>query len=64
MILSASKQIDGADLADNERFESGLNHLIKLIEDEKKNLNEKVYAYRRYGEIAYTTLYKDLKYLK
>jgi hypothetical protein len=47
----------------DEIFELGLNQLIQRIETEKRARNKKVYESRRYGEIAFSTLYKDFKYL-
>lgn len=65
MIYSSCKLISGSEsVGQDEMFECGLNKLINLIEERKRSANESVYVFRRYGEISFTTLYKDLKYVK
>jgi hypothetical protein len=47
----------------DEIFRQGLNRLINKIESEMTMLGKRVNQERRYGEMLFTTFYKDLKYL-
>jgi len=70
-ITKASKECDEVLKERNERcaattdeiFRQGLNRLINKIESEMTMLGKRVNQERRYGEMLFTTFYKDLKYL-